>query len=144
MESSLKWTSEMGFWCMGSCSDKSGWKWHKRAEINPVPRTFPEIRPVTGAYCAPWQSEYFWVGFFVCFYIVLCLVRLNALSGPGRGSLGKTRLIESACLSSGQVYCPLLTGVRIGGLAVLKYADWQGADIVLRLRASGALGRGSL
>lgn len=56
LESSLKWTSEMGFWCMGSCSEKSGWKWHERAEINPVPRTFPEIRPVTGAYCAPWQS----------------------------------------------------------------------------------------
>lgn len=50
--------------------------------------------------------------------------------------MGKTRLIGSTCLSLGLVYCLLLTGVLIGALAVLKYADWQGVDITLRPRAS--------
>lgn len=40
-------------------------------------------------------------------------------------------------MSLGLVYCLLLTGVLIGALAVLKYADWQGVDITLRPRASG-------
>lgn len=50
--------------------------------------------------------------------------------------MGKTRLIGSTYLSLGLVYCLLLTGVLIGALAVLKYADCQRVDITLRPRAS--------